>query len=134
MNIFEVAARRKFRFASLQGLMMTESLFDLPLKSRSGADLDSVARDVSRKLKEETEESFVEVKPNQKRADLEVMLEIVKHVISVKVAEADRAKAAKARAEERSKILDAIAHAETAELQGKSKDELLKKLAELDAA
>lgn len=135
-DLYEIAARKKFRYThpALGGLITTEDLFDLPLKSARGVDLNGVAQHVNQELKSETEESFVDVRPNLKKAELEVKLEIVKSVIAAKIADAEKAANARKRAEERSKIIDAIASAESRELQGQSKDDLLKKLAELDAA
>lgn len=136
MNIFETATRRKLRFRSAVGALSTEQLWDLPLLVKnpgSAACLNSVAKDVSRDLKEVTEESFVEVRPNPAKAELELKLEIVKHVIAARIEEQEKAKASAERAEKRRKLLDALSSKEEQELSSKSKEDILKELAALDA-
>jgi hypothetical protein len=127
MNIFETAARKKLRFPSTKGELTAEQLFDLPL-----VQLDTVARSIHSELKSITEESFIDVKPDPRRPELETKLEIVKHVIAVKVKERDDAIAAQERAAKRRKLLDAIAAKEDEALTTASKEDLLKQLAALD--
>ena len=136
MNIFETAARKKFRFDSEVGRLTTEQLFDLPLvkRARQAVDLDSVARAVAADLREVTTESFVQVETSPRKGDLETKLEIVKHVIAVKQAEAAAALKRSENAEKRRKLLDALASAEAKEMSEMSKDDLLKQLAEIDDA
>lgn len=139
MNIFETAARKKFRFPSVKGDLNTEQLWDLPLiaKGRTGvaplADLDSVARGINAELKSVTEDSFVAVKPDPRNADLAMKLDILKHIIAVKQDEATKAQASADRAEKRRKILEALAQQEDKALTTMSKEDLLKQLEALDA-
>lgn len=133
MNIFETATRNKFRFPSARGELTTEQLWDLPLTSKNSFDLDTVARTVNGELKAVSEESFVTPKVNPNKGSLEVKLEIIKHVIATKLAEADKRQQAQERAEKRRKILEALASKEDEALSQASKDDLLKQLAELDA-
>lgn len=137
MNIFERASRAKLRFDSNVGAITTEQLWDLPLTTRSGKrdalDLDTVGRAIVRELNSITTESLVETKPDPRKTDLELKLEIVKHVIASKQADAAAAEARAAKIEKKSKILEALATAETRELAGKSKEELLKELEAIDA-
>lgn len=135
MDIFEKASRKKLRFPSSVGDLTTEQLWDLPLVStaKGKATLDAIARNVNANLKSVTEESFVDVRPNPLKADYELQLDILKHVIAVKIAEAEAAKSRAEKAAKRSKILEALAAKEDAELGAKSKDDLLKELADLDA-
>lgn len=86
MNLFEVAVRNKFRFPTTKGELTIEQVLDLPLVSRSGTDLDTVAKGVNRELKDLSEESFV-AKPTPRKAQLEAMLELLKQVIAERVAE-----------------------------------------------
>jgi hypothetical protein len=132
MNIFEIASRKKFRFDSERGAMTTEQLWDLPLTSRTGFDLDSVAKAVSAELKAQSEESFVTTTTNPRKGELEVMLEVVKHVISFKIATAKAAAERVEKAEKRRKIMDAIQAKDEQALTTASKEDLLKQLAELD--
>ncbi len=134
INIFEIASRRKFRFESVKGPLTVEQLWDLPLTSPltasvtgAKADLDSIARGVNFDLKGVTEESFVNVRPDPRKPDLETKLELVKYIIAEKIKEAAE-KTAKRRT-----LLDALAAREQAELTSASKEELLKQLEALDA-
>lgn len=124
MNIFEHATRNAFRFPSIKGLISTEDLWDLPLQSKTGFDLDSVAKAVNAELKSTAEESFVTTTPTPRSKELEIKLEIVKHVIGVKLAENEAARTAAARKVEREKLTAILAGKQEAELQGLSKEEL----------
>lgn len=131
-NLFEVAARKKFRFPSPRNDLTVEQLYDLPLTSPSGFDLDSVAKAVNAELKDAADESFVITKPNPRRAILGQMLELVKIVIADKVAANERAAKRAARAQQRQLLLDAIGSAQQRELGALTPDQLQAKLAALD--
>lgn len=134
MDIFEIASRKKFTYPSVVGMLTTEQLWDLPLTSARGASLDSVARAVNSDLKSVTEESFVAVKPHPAKADLETKLEVVKHVIAVKIDERAKADAAADRADKRRKLAEALASKQDQALAAMSEEEIRKQLDELDAA
>lgn len=131
-DIYKYAAQNNLRFPSTRGILLVEDLFDLPLTSRNGCDLDNVAKVVNAELKSVSEESFVATSTNPRKAPLEVMLEIVKDVIATKQAENAAALAKTHRAEERRKLLDAIANKKDALLSTASIEELESKLAALD--
>lgn len=138
MDIFEQAARQKLRFPSARGELNTEQLWDLPLvakktsvHTRDNVDLDTVAREVNKSLKEVTEDSFVEVKPNPNKAKFELMLEIVKHIIAAKQAEIAAAQARADKAAEREVLLNALARKQTNAVEQMSEEEIKKRLAAL---
>lgn len=138
MDIFESASRQKLRFASSKGDLTTEQLWDLPLIATGtmrglGFDLDNVARAVNVDLKAVTEESFVVVKEDPRKAVLELKLAVLKHIIAAKLEEQAIRKAASERAAKRTKLLEALSAKEDQELGAKSKDDILKELAALDA-
>ncbi|MFW9602789.1 MAG: hypothetical protein ACMV1B_10780, partial [Prevotella sp.] len=60
MNLFEIATREKFRFASIKGELSVEQLWDVSLTSKTGFDLDTIARTVNQESKETDTESFVQ--------------------------------------------------------------------------
>lgn len=134
MNIYEIAARSKFRFLSNKGLLMTEQLFDLPLSSKSGCDLDNVARAVNTELKAVSEESFVDATPNARKTELTTMLEIVKAVIASKQEDAAAAQKRHTKTIEKRKLLDAISMKQEQQLTEGSLEELMRKLEALDEA
>lgn len=131
-NIFKVAAKGKFRFLSVRGALTAEQLWDLPLSSPDGFCLDTVAKTINNGIKELETESFVE-NTNSRQLNLLIdQLDLVKEIIADK--QADQ-KAAKERAEKRArrnKLLEALEKRESADLEGKSREELLKELDELD--
>lgn len=95
-NIFEKASRLKLRFSTAKGELSIEELWDLSLE-----DLDSIARKVNRALKDEGEESFIDKRKSHVTTKLELKLETLKHVISIKQEEKA---AAKTKAEKKSQV------------------------------
>lgn len=132
-NLFLRATREKFRFESRAGSLTVEQVWDLPLSSKNGMDLDTVAKTVNAELRAASEESFVGPATTPARSALEAKLEVVKAIIAVKLDEKKRAEEAVTKAERRRKITEALAASEARELSGASKEDLLKMLAELDA-
>lgn len=132
MNIFEQASRKKLRFASNKGDLTTEQLWDLPLTSRTGFDLDTVARTVNTDLKATAEESFVATTSNTARQLNELKLEVVKFVIADKIAAQEAAKSAANRRAERDRLLEILNQKQDQELLNMSADEIKRRLAELD--
>lgn len=134
LNIFERAARCKLRFVTSVGILMTEDIFHLPLiLPNNRASLDSVARQISKELKEYGEESFVEVSPNLPKIELELKLEIVKHVIEVKKAQIAANEDLAKKAEKKHKLMEILAKKQDANLEGMSEEQILKELEALDA-
>jgi hypothetical protein len=132
-SIYKFTAQNQLRFASKRGDLTVEQLFQLPLKSQSGFDLDTVARTINGQLNGVSEESFVEDNTADPRKQaLSVALEIVKDVIATKQAEKRAALAKVNKAAERKKILDAIAAKRDEKLSQASLDELEKQLAAID--
>lgn len=132
-DLFLRAARDKFRFPSKIGELVAEQLWTLPLQSDRTANLDDVARGLNAELKAATEESFVTPVRNDKRPALEAKLELVKLIIAIKLEEAAAAKKRAQTAERRRMLEEAIAQADMRDLASASKDDLLKKLRELES-
>jgi hypothetical protein len=124
MNMFEKATRLKFRFETPGGHQSVEDLWDLPLQSTVGKpNLDAIARDLARKLKDTDTESFVET-PNKADAILQLKFDVVKHIIDVKLAERDAEKTRRENKEKKEQVLALIADKQVEELKGKSVEEL----------
>lgn len=133
INLFEYATRNKLRFASSKGELSVEQLWDVPLRSSDGFNLDAIARGANKSFKDATEESFVQTTRTAAHTRLEMVLEVVKHVIAAKLG--DEA-AAKRRAEakaEKEKLLAILAEKQDGKLSELSEKELKKRIAELDA-
>lgn len=133
MDIYKFAAKNRLRFPSSVGELTVEQLFQLPLKSHMGRDLDSVARAVNADLKSVTEESFVEENPDPRKESLSIALEIVKDIIKTKLDESAAERGKRDRMEKRKKILDAIAAKDDAALSSATREDLEKQLAALDS-
>ena len=124
LNIFEQALRTKLRFSTPRGLVTTEDLWDLPLSSAAGKpNLDDVARDLYKMLKDEEEVSFVQT-ATEKNPSAKLGFEVVKHVISVKLAEREANRLAADKAAQKQKIMAIIAQKQDEALTGKSLEEL----------
>lgn len=135
MNIFERASRAKLRFASSVGDLTAEQLWDLPLTAKQDRpNLDSVARAVSRELKSLDEDSFVNVTPDPRKADLELRLDILKRVIEAKQADKAAAESRAANAERKRKLLDALAAKDDQALAGMSREDIQAEIAKLGEA
>ncbi len=132
-DIYKFATKNALRFPSKRGDLTAEQLFDLPLKSQTGFDLDTVARTINAQLKGVSEESFVEdTSADPRKQALAIALAVVKDVIATKQAENRAAVAKTQRVAERKKILDAIAAKKDQQLTAASLDDLEKQLAALD--
>ena len=125
-NIFEAATRKALRFATERGPVTVEQLWQMPLQAKNLFDLDSVAKDCNAKVKSFAEESFVTPTNTPAKAEAELALEVVKHIIQTKMTEA-AAEAAQKR-ETRQKILGIMAEKQDEALKSMSMEDLKKQL------
>lgn len=131
-SLFEQASRKAFRYPSSKGALTTEQLWDLPLTARTGCvDLDTVAKTLNTELKTVAEESFVSTKPAPVKALLVDKLDVVKHVIAVKLAEAAAASDAAARKAEREKLMGILADKTDDALKALTPEQIRARIAEL---
>lgn len=129
-NIFEQATRNKVRYESSVGLLSVEDVWDLPLTSRNKLSLDELAKNVNRKIRDAEEESFVtEKSAASERLILE--LDILKHIIQVKLTEKELKDQAAERKAKRERINEMIARKKDEALEGLSLEELEKLREEL---
>lgn len=123
INMFEQATRLKLRFKSINGNISTEDLWDLPL-----SQLDDIAKGLRKELRD-TEDSFIEEKKSN--AQLELRFEVVKHVITTKLAERDAKAKAKEVAARRQVLLEALEGKQQEALKNMSVEDIQKELATL---
>lgn len=124
-NMFEVATRTKMRFP-FKGLISIEDLWDLSVQN-----LDKVFKTLNSQRKESQEESLLNAKSSDDEV-LDIQIEIVKYIVSVKLEEQSaRAKAAENK-EKKQKIMAIMAKKDDEEMESMSKKELQKLLDELD--
>lgn len=122
-KLFEIAVREKYRFETGDGKLVTvEDLWDLPLTANR-LSLDDVAKTINRKLKQVEEESFV-VTRNREDTVLQNKLDIVKYVISVKIAERDAKVNEQRKRQQNQEIRAIIERKKQSELESKSVEEL----------
>lgn len=133
MKLFEIASRKKYRFDSVKGELTVEQLWDLPLTSRTAFDLDNVARHINAELLSVSEGSFVQTTVNPRKFELEEKLELVKHVIKVRIEENAAKLAAAARKDEIRKLEDILSRKKDDALGAMAPEEIEKRLNELRA-
>lgn len=124
-NIFEYAVRNKVRFP-FKGMISVEDLWDLSL-----TNLDSIYKTLNKQVKQSEEESLLATKTDVD-TELEVQIEIVKHIVSVKLAEQEMREKAVATKAQRQKIMSIIADKENEALKNCSIDDLRKMLGDLE--
>lgn len=124
-NIFEYAVRNKIRFP-FKGMISVEDLWDLSL-----INLDYIYKTLNKQVKQSEEESLLTTKTNID-TELEVQIAIVKHIVSVKLAEQEAREKEAAKKAQKQKIMSIIATKENEALQNSSIDDLKKMLDELD--
>ena len=129
--MFEKASRLQLRFATDRGPLSAEDLWLLPLTSaRGNANLDDIARGLHAKLKSGEDVSFV-VKERKSDEATQLAFDIVKHVIDVRLNEAQASLLEKKRAEKKQKIMEILASKQDESLHGMSVEGLQKLMADL---
>jgi len=116
-SIFEKASRMKLRFQS-HGSITVEDLWDLRVEN-----LDEIYKDLARKIKETTEDTLL-TKNSSIDEETLVMVEILKYIVKTKIIEAQDKRDAKAKREQKQKLLAILANKQDAELEGKTPTEL----------
>lgn len=124
--MFVKASRLKLRFSTSKGLISVEDLWDLPLTA-----LDTIAKNLNKEVKESAEESFIKMKTSASTLAT-LRFEIVKHIIEVKLNEAEAAQKRAENKERKAQILALIAEKQNKELSEKSIADLMKELESLD--
>ena len=125
VNIFEVAIRSKMRFP-FKGLVSTEDLWDLTVE-----DLDTIFKTLNSQIKQVKEESLLSNRTKEDKI-LDTKIEIVKYIVSVKLAELELKLKEKENKAKKQKILSILSVKQDEEIQNKSVDELTAMLNDLD--
>ncbi len=124
-NLFETATRNRYRF-NYKGVMTVEDLWSLRVE-----DLDAIFKMLNRQKKTADEDSLLATKSAEDQ-DLANKIDIVRYIVSVKLAEAaDRVSAAEKKAQ-RDKILEIVAKKKDKALEDMGIEDLMKKLEELN--
>lgn len=131
-NIFEYVTRNKLRFSSSRGELTVEQLWDVPLRSADGFNLDAVAKAANKAFKDVTEESFVATTRTAAHDRLEMTLEVVKRVIDAKLDDEEASKRRSANKLEKEKLLVILAEKQDGKLSELSEKELRRRIAALE--
>ncbi len=123
--MFEKVTRLKLRFATAIGAISVEDVWDLPLvaKIKGRADLNTLAKALSKEVREAEEEDFVGTK-TKGTSETQLKFDVVKYIIGVKLAEEKIALDSAKKREQRRLVADIIAQKENQQLADKSLDEL----------
>lgn len=127
-TLFEMASQMKFRYP-YKGMITTEDLWELKT-----TELDVVYRNLNKELNALDGDSLIATKSADegvKANELRNKIEIVKYIFNSKQQEAELHRMAAANAAEKQKILGVLADMEDNALRNMSKEDLLKRLAEL---
>ena len=101
--MFEIATREKYRFP-YKGQIGVEDLWDL-----SVGELDKIYKALNREAKQINEESLLAAKSKEDKV-LDNKINIIRHIVSVKLDEIANAKAAHERTEQKQKIMAILAN------------------------
>ena len=125
-ELFVIATRNQFRFETVRGHATVEDLWIMPLKnSPEGFDLNSVARALSKKISEASEEDFVSSKVKVDET-LVQQLDIIKYIIKDRLDDIKKAKEEAENKALRSKAREILARREDSKLEELSDKELRK--------
>lgn len=120
MTPFERATKKKLRFDTQVGLVTTEDLWDLPLKT-----LDALAKALHKEVKAGEDVSFIEeTKPTALFTELKLKFDVVKRVIEVRLAAKKKAEKAVATKAKKQRLMELIQEKQDEDLKGKSLEEL----------
>lgn len=124
-NLFEIATRNRYRF-NYKGVMSVEDLWSLRVEN-----LDAIFKMLNRQKKTADEDSLLATKSAEDQ-DLANKIDIVRYIVSVKLAEAaERVSAAEKKAQ-RDKIMEIVAKKKDKALEDMGIEDLMKKLEELN--
>ena len=116
-DLFKVAAKKKYRF-NYKGLITVEDLWQLDVQ-----ELDKIYKNLKSQQKNNSEESLLQTVSKEDK-ELNNKIEIIRVIVSDKLAELDRAKKAATQKAQNQRILEIMADKQDAALKEKSIEEL----------
>ena len=124
MEMFERAVREKYRYP-YKGSISTEDLWDLSVTA-----LDGIFKELNSQLKESQGESLLSVKSSKSNV-LEAKIEIIKYIVTVKLAETEAREKEYENAQKKQKILEIIKEKQDNSLKDMTIEELQAMIANL---
>lgn len=125
VNLFEVATRENYLFP-FKGMINVIDLWNLSL-----TNLDSVFKTLNVEVKKSEEESLLDAKTKEDE-ELANKIEIIKYIVSKKLAEKEARENEKKNKEKRQRILEIKAKRQDEALENMSDEDLDKLLADLN--
>jgi hypothetical protein len=116
-KMFEIATRTKMRFP-FKGMISVEDLWDLNVR-----DLDNVFKTLNAQVKKSQEESLLATKSKEEET-LAMQIDIVKHIVEIKLAEAEAVQHSKEVKEKKQKIMEIISAKQDEALHNMSVEDL----------
>lgn len=123
-NLFVLATKNNYQFP-FRGMINVIDLWELSVQ-----DLDSVFKTLNREVKKSEEESLLSSKSKEDEV-IANKIEIVKYIVSVKLAEKEAKENERKHKETRQRLLEIKAKRQEAALENMSDEELDKMLAQL---
>lgn len=117
--MFEKATRLKLRF-DYRGSLSVEDLWDLSLR-----ELDGIFKTLNSKKKEQSEESLLETRSTADEI-LDLKVEIIRHIVEIRMQEQRERDEAYKKAEKKQKILGLIAEKQDEKLRELTLEDLQK--------
>lgn len=135
MNIFEQATRQKLRFQTVRGTADVETLWQMPLQSPDDYSLDAVGTALVKVIKDFGEDSLLKKHTMTATAKAnELRLEVVKHIIDVKLAEAIEREQQAAKSQQLAVLETAMANRKTETLNSLTVEEPQERIDKLKAS
>ena len=128
---FKEGTRIGLTFDTVRGQVSIYDLWNIPLQSKHGFDLDTIAQDYYQQVKEDKSTKSFVAKKNIRDRRLVLALDIIKEVIAYKLDEIETSEQAETKKAEKAELLDLLAEREKDELRGLSKDELRERIKNL---
>lgn len=116
-DLFKIATKRKYRF-NYKGQATVEDLWDLPVE-----ELDKIYKNLKSLQKNASEESLLQTVTKEDK-ELNNKIEIIKTIVTDKLAAKDRAMKAASQRAQNQRILEIMADKQDAALKEKSIEEL----------
>ncbi len=123
-KMFEIAVRNKFRFP-FKGAISVEDLWDLSVQQ-----LDGIFKTLKSQEQKAQEESLLETRTPEDEV-LKIKIDIIRHIVAVKLEEANQAERAKETRDQKQKILGILAEKQDEDLRNKTPEELRAMLEQL---
>jgi len=129
MDLFTTAVKTGLNFQTSRGVVLPQDLWNMPLTCKGDFNLDTISRDLLKKIRSTQEDSLVSV--SKVDSVDELRLEVLKFIIADKQAEAAASKLAVANKQERDVLLALKAKKQQDQLGALTVDEIEAKLSAL---